>query len=136
MASYRMKPNGRSAQILWRFGGAQLSRTIRCAHEREAQRACSLVEETLQDIGRGRLAVPPGVDPGDFVFSGGRVAAPADPGAGRKGPAGPATLDDLSPRRGSWSRSTSASCSSRPRPGHSSRGTSGRARRTSRRGRR
>ncbi len=74
MASYRFDRAKGSARIIWRFGGKQLSKTIRCETEREAERACAAVEEAVQDVARGKLVLPPDADPRAFLFSGGRVS--------------------------------------------------------------
>lgn len=97
MASYQMSKDRRSARIYWRHDGKLVSKTIRVAHERDAQRACSIVEEAIQDLGRGKLAIPEGVDPKAFIFSGGRVASPP-PGVARPDgapPGSPRTLVEL-----------------------------------------
>ena len=87
MASYQMSPDRRTARIIWRIGRVQMTKSIRVAHDREAQRACSLVVETLQDIARGKLTIPEGVDPRMFVFTGAKVAPVPTMPAIRSGPA-------------------------------------------------
>jgi integrase len=91
MASYKFDPASGDARLFWRFGERQMTKVIRCATEREAQRACSAIEETLQDIARGRLAIPDGADAKAFILSGGRAAS--RPGLSSSGR--PWTLDAL-----------------------------------------
>jgi integrase len=50
-----------------------MSKSLKCS-EREAEKAAASVEDAIQDVMRGRLVIPDGVDVRDFLFSGGRVA--------------------------------------------------------------
>jgi integrase len=75
MASYKFEPDRQSARLYWRYLGRHQTKVIRCATDREAQRACSLVEETLDNLVRGRLSIPDGVDPRMFILSGGKAVA-------------------------------------------------------------
>ncbi|MDB5349224.1 MAG: hypothetical protein JWN86_471 [Planctomycetota bacterium] len=78
------------ARLFLRYARRQYNRTINVGSEREAERACALIEETIQDLQRGKLAMPPGADPVDFLLSGGRVTVrperDPDPSAEAKGP--------------------------------------------------
>ena len=60
-------------RIFFRFGAEPFNRTIAVRSDREAERACAIVEETIQDVLRGRLALPAEADPVTFFLSGGRV---------------------------------------------------------------
>lgn len=51
------------------------SRTLKIRDERRADAVCGLVEETIRDLGRGVLTIPEGIDPGDFILSGGKFTA-------------------------------------------------------------
>jgi hypothetical protein len=53
----------------------QFNRTISVKSDREAERACALIEETIQDLERGKLAMPTDADPVSFIISGGKIAA-------------------------------------------------------------
>jgi integrase len=46
----------------------------------------ALVEETLIDVSRGKLAIPPGVDEKLFILTGGKIAKPTEPAEPVAGP--------------------------------------------------
>jgi hypothetical protein len=50
----------------------QFNRTIRVTSDREAQRACALIEETVADLNRGKVTMPPHADPASFNLPGGK----------------------------------------------------------------
>lgn len=75
MASIKFDAKAGRARLFYRFAGQQFNRTIRVSTQREAERACALVEETIEDLKRGKLQMPPEADPAEFIFSGGRVSA-------------------------------------------------------------
>jgi integrase len=74
MASRKFNPKTGKARLFFRYGGRQLNRTISVESDREAERVCALIEETIQDLERGKLTLPPGADPATFILSGGKVA--------------------------------------------------------------
>jgi hypothetical protein len=75
MASYKYDAKSGRARLFFRFDGQQFNRTIRVATVREAERACALIEETVEDLKRGKLQMPQDADPAEFILSSGRVAA-------------------------------------------------------------
>jgi site-specific recombinase XerD len=75
MASRDFNPKTGKARIFFRYRGKQFNRTIRVRDDNEARRACALIEETIQDLERGKLTMPPDADPAAFILSGGRVTA-------------------------------------------------------------
>jgi len=54
------------------------SRNLKIKDARRAAAICGTVEETIRDLGRGVLTIPEGVDPGDFILSGGKLTAKAE----------------------------------------------------------
>ena len=86
MASCKFKAKTGRARFFFGFDGQQFNRTITVASVRDAERACALIEETIQDLKRGKRSLPPDADPAEFLLSGGKVfAAPkSDDGASRK----------------------------------------------------
>lgn len=74
MASREFNPKTGKARLFFRFGGKQFNKTISAESDREALRACALIEETIQDLGRGKLVMPADADPVMFILSGGKVA--------------------------------------------------------------
>jgi integrase len=68
--------------IRFRYGGKQFKKSLRTRDETDADGALHLVQHTLYRLTTGQLEIPPGVDPGDFIVSGGKMTAPppaADP---------------------------------------------------------
>ena len=78
MASYQYDAKKRTARIHFRYGGRQLNRVEKVESERHAQRIVALAEDTLQDLERGKLAIPDGVDAKAFILTGGKVQKRAD----------------------------------------------------------
>jgi integrase len=83
MASYRYDAKAGSARVVWRFNGGWMSKTILVRDEDEARLIALTVEQTIQDIERGRLSLPDGADLKAFLVSGGKVAATASVRSGR-----------------------------------------------------
>lgn len=73
MASYQYNAKKKTARLHFRHGGSQLTKVEKVENERAAQRRVALIEETLLDLDRGKLAVPPGVEAKAFILSGGKV---------------------------------------------------------------
>ena len=74
MASRDFDPKTGKARLFFRYGGRQFNRTISAKTDREAERACALIEETIQDLERGKLVIPTEADPAAFILSGGKVS--------------------------------------------------------------
>ncbi len=72
MASLHQRANG-SFRISYYFGGRRFFASLKTRHEREATITMHRLEENLQDLERGRLAIPDGADLSRFLLSDGRV---------------------------------------------------------------
>lgn len=73
MSSQNYNPKTGKARIFFRFGGRQFNRTIKVNSERAGLALCETVDQTISDLERGRLALPPDSDPVSFILSGGKV---------------------------------------------------------------
>jgi integrase len=73
MASYQYDAKKGVARIHFRYDGKQLNRVEKVESERQAARMVALVEETLIDLERGKLTMPPDVDAKVFILTGGKV---------------------------------------------------------------
>ncbi len=87
MASYQYSAKKGTARIHFRYEGRQLNRVEKVESERHAQRLVALVEETLIDLERGKLAMPPDVDEKTFILTGGKVEKRPQPVADSLQPA-------------------------------------------------
>jgi integrase len=67
----------------FRFQGKEYKRSLKTSNKKDAEAAMHGVERALHRLAVGVLAVPPGVDPGDFIVSGGTLTSPA-PAPGRR----------------------------------------------------
>ena len=68
--------------VRFRFDGKEYKKSLKVRDPREAVAARRLVEVTIHRLLTGQLQVPAGVDPGDFIVSGGtkeKAAAPKAP---------------------------------------------------------
>ncbi|WP_435020706.1 tyrosine-type recombinase/integrase [Tundrisphaera sp. TA3] len=61
------------------FGGKKFlrSKTLKIRDIKQAEAKCGVVEQTIRYLDDGMLAVPEGVDPGEFILSGGKLTAKA-----------------------------------------------------------
>jgi hypothetical protein len=92
LASYNFDPKKDKARVFFRYGGKQYNKTVRAESDRAADRIRALIEETIQDLERGKLAMPRDADPIAFMLSGGKVTGrPTDEAANPK----PISLVDL-----------------------------------------
>jgi hypothetical protein len=73
MASYEFDPKKGKARFFFRFGGKQFNKTRKVESDRAADRLRALIEETIGDLERGKLSMPPDADPVAFILSGGKV---------------------------------------------------------------
>jgi integrase len=73
MASYDFNPRTGKARVFFRLGGRQLNKMVLAESDRAAARICALIEETLEDVERGKLTMPQDADPIAFILSGGKV---------------------------------------------------------------
>ena len=79
MASFDLDRRSGNYHIRFRYAGKPFKRALRLDGDREADRVCGVVEETLKDLKRGRLMMPEGADVGAYLISGGAVAAKPKP---------------------------------------------------------
>lgn len=73
MPSYEFDPQKCVARIFFRYAGKQYNQVEPVDSERHAQRMVALVKETIIDLGRGKLGIPPDVDLKTFILTGGKV---------------------------------------------------------------
>lgn len=78
MAYFELDPNSGFYRICFRFpppNGKRYkrSREHKIKDEQRADAVCGIVQETIRDLMRGFITVPEGVDPGDFILSGGKL---------------------------------------------------------------
>ncbi len=85
----RVQPQDGRGRLYFRYGGKQFNKTIPVESDKEALRVCALIEETIQDLQRGKLATPAEADPALFILSAAKVAATpshAEAFSGSRGP--------------------------------------------------
>jgi len=73
MASLKYDPRSGRARVFFRYNGRQFNRTVKVASERAGLALCETIDQTLTDLERGRLSLPPDVDLPAFLLSGGRL---------------------------------------------------------------
>jgi integrase len=61
----------------FRFQGREYKKSLKTTARRAAEGAMHRVEDALHRLAIGLIVVPEGVDPGDFIVSGGTLTAPA-----------------------------------------------------------
>jgi integrase len=89
MASFDYDPVSGRHHIRFRYGKTPFKRALRLEDDREAERVCAQIEETLKDLKRGRLVMPADAEPGAFILSGGKLTGKPTP------PPKQLTVDDL-----------------------------------------
>lgn len=81
MADLNQLPKSGVFQVRFRFGGKRPFRSLHTTDEEEAKAQKLLIERTISDLQLGRAVVPAGVDPIDFIVSGGVLTqCPGVPG--------------------------------------------------------
>src|SRR4051812_15500399 len=62
----------------FRYAGMEFKKSLRTSNLADARAAMHAVERAIHGLTTGLLQIPPGVDPGDFILSGGTLkqAAP------------------------------------------------------------
>lgn len=73
MASQNFDAKSGKARIFFRYGGRQCNRTVKVKSERAAEALCETIEQTIADLDRGRLSLPPDADLVSFLISGGTL---------------------------------------------------------------
>jgi len=87
MASIHLRETTGKWQVAFRWKGKAFSRCTGTTLKRDAQLIERRVEDAIWRLKNTGLTIPQGVDPGDFIFDGGRAAEAT--------PAGPVTLGAL-----------------------------------------
>jgi hypothetical protein len=59
MASRKFDARNQRARLYFRYGGKQFNKSITAKTDREAERVCRLIEETILNLERGKL-IPEG----------------------------------------------------------------------------
>src|SRR5437660_810649 len=57
----------------FRYAGKEYKKSLRTTRKADAEAAMHAVERAIHGLTTGMLQVPPGVDPGDFILSGGTL---------------------------------------------------------------
>src|SRR5258708_22952455 len=73
MASSTYDPKTGKARVFFRYGGRQCNRMVKVKSERAAEALCETIDQTIADLERGRLTLPPDADVATFLISGGSV---------------------------------------------------------------
>lgn len=73
MASFNFDPKTGKARVFFRYGGRQFNKTIKIGTARAAEGMRATIEETITDLQRGRLTLPPEADVTAFLLSGGKL---------------------------------------------------------------
>jgi hypothetical protein len=71
MTSLRLR--GETYHAIFRIDKRQYERSLKTANRADADFVVHVIEQSLHRLRTGQQAVPPGVDPGDFVISGGQA---------------------------------------------------------------
>jgi integrase len=75
MASISVDRRYGTLSIRFRYGDRYYKRALGTTSNREARTVLSRVEDIIVLLKRGRIAMPPNVDPGDFIMADGKVEA-------------------------------------------------------------
>lgn len=75
--------------VRFKHGGKHYKRSLKTRDRGEAKYALHRIEVAIHQLLTGQTEIPPGVDPGDFLVSGGTIKAPQRP------PTIPPTVDEL-----------------------------------------
>lgn len=73
MASLHRDRRSANYRIRFRYQGRQINRSLRTKNDREAKKLCDRVEEVLNLLERGRIAIPAHADPIAFLLSDGQA---------------------------------------------------------------
>jgi integrase len=57
----------------FRFAGKEYKKSLKTSHKGDAEAAMHAIERAIHGLTTGMLQIPPGVDPGDFILSGGTL---------------------------------------------------------------
>jgi len=73
MASLEFDELSGRYRIRFRYGGQPYKRSLKTGDVKEARGVLGRVEETIRLLERGRMEMPPGAEPGQFILSDGRL---------------------------------------------------------------
>lgn len=76
----------------FRFGGKEYKKSLKTTHKADAKAAMHGIERVIHGLTTGMLQIPLGIDPGDFIISGGTLKETARPR--RRVPALSALIDE------------------------------------------
>ena len=79
MASHQFDSKTGKARVFFRYGGRQWNRVLKAKSARAAGALCETIDQTIADLERGRLSLPPDVDVVTFMISGGAVTQTTSP---------------------------------------------------------
>jgi hypothetical protein len=65
--------------VRFRFQGKEYKKSLKTRREQDAQAALSIVRLTIHRLHTGQAQIRDGVDPGDFIVSGGTWSPPPEP---------------------------------------------------------
>src|SRR4051812_2946361 len=78
MATWRFHEESGNYHIRFRWG-RPFKRSLKLEDDREAVRVCASIEETIKDLKRGRLVMPPDAEPGSYILSAGNLIGKPPP---------------------------------------------------------
>jgi integrase len=61
----------------FRFEGKEFKKSLKTTRKADAEAAMHSIERAIHGLATGMFQVPPGIDPGDFILSGGTIKHPA-----------------------------------------------------------
>jgi integrase len=67
---------GKTYVARFRYAGKEFKKSLKTTCKADAEAAMHAVERAIHGLATGLLQVPPGVDPGDFILSGGSLEQP------------------------------------------------------------
>jgi hypothetical protein len=73
VASTHWNAKAETYEIQVRLGGKQIHRSLETDQKTKADTILAIVNETIHDLKRGRLTMPEGADPWEFLRSGGKT---------------------------------------------------------------
>jgi integrase len=79
MASYDYNQKTGKARFFFRYDKGQYNKTLKMESARHAERLQALIEETIQDLERGKLVLSEESDVAAFILSGGKVVSKPRP---------------------------------------------------------
>jgi integrase len=85
MASSTYDAKTGKARVFFRIGARQYNKTVKVKSARAATALCETIDQTIADLERGRLTLPPGSNLVAFIVSGGAVVQSTSGGAAAKG---------------------------------------------------